>query len=565
MPEIRQRIVDPVAVARLTSQGVDPVLARVYAARGVSDLAEIHGKLLDLSSFREMKGALDAAEILADAISSKKHIVIVADYDSDGATSCAVGLLALRQFGARVDYMVPNRFVHGYGLTPSIVEEVQSKYHPDFILTVDNGIASVEGVMRAHDLGIQVVVTDHHLPGDALPAAAAIVNPNQPGDTFASKNLAGVGVIFYVMMALRSVLVSRGVFTRESAPKLVGLLDLVALGTVADVVKLDGINRILVNEGLARIRAGGARPGVKALFDVAGQQTHKASASDFGFKLGPRINAAGRLDDMSIGISCLISESGDAAKSIAKSLDELNKARRGIESTMKDEALTDLSAFNPEDNYSLVAYNKGWHEGVVGIVASRLKDAFHRPTFVFAESESGALKGSGRSIPGLHLRDALDMVSKLHPDVLVKFGGHAMAAGATIRAGSLPEFQAAFEAACRSLLDKADLLKTLETDGPLAASEITLDLALAIRNSVWGQGFPEPIFEGYFNVLAQKLVGGGKHLSLTLEAGGKQFKSIKFFEEVLLPAGGVKAVFNIAVDDYREPQPQLLVQYLEPA
>jgi single-stranded-DNA-specific exonuclease len=345
----------------------------------------------------------------------------------------------------------------------------------------------------------------------------------------------------------------------------VGLLDLVALGTVADVVKLDGLNRILVNEGLARIKEGKARPGVKALYDVANQQTIKASASDFGFKLGPRLNAAGRLDDMAIGISCLISESPDAAKTLAKTLDELNKARREIEGTMKDEALTDLSAFNPDDKYSIVAYSKGWHEGVVGIVASRLKDAFHRPTFVFAESESGALKGSGRSIPGLHLRDALDLVSKTHPGVLLKFGGHAMAAGATIASGRLPDFQDGFEAACRLLLNKADLLKVLETDGPLAAQDITLDLALAIRAAVWGQGFPEPVFEGVFNVVSQKLVGGGKHLALTLEADGRQFKSIKFFEDALLPVNSIKAVFSIAVDDYREPQPQLLVQHLEAA
>lgn len=565
MPELKQRNINPAAVSRLISQGIEPVLARVYAARGVGDKSEIHGGLLDLYSFREMKGALDAAEILADAISGNKRIVIVADYDSDGATSCSVGLLALRQFGGQVEYMVPNRFVHGYGLTSSIVEEVHAKYHPDFILTVDNGIASVDGVKRARDLGMQVVVTDHHLPGEILPDAAAIVNPNQPGDTFASKNLAGVGVIFYVMMALRSVLVSRGVFSKESAPKLVSLLDLVALGTVADVVKLDGLNRILVNEGLARIKDGKARPGVKALYAVADQQTFKASSSDFGFKLGPRLNAAGRLDDMSIGISCLISESPDAAKTLAKTLDELNKARREIEGTMKDEAMTDLSAFSPEDRYSIVAYSKGWHEGVVGIVASRLKDSFHRPTFVFAESESGALKGSGRSIPGLHLRDALDMVSKLRPGVLLKFGGHAAAAGATIGAGKLADFQDAFEEVCRLMLDKADLLKVLETDGPLAAEDITLELARSIRDSVWGQGFPEPLFEGVFGVVAQKLVGGGKHLALTLEAGGRQFKSIKFFEDALLPVTTVKAAFNIAVDDYREPQPQLLVQHLEAA
>ncbi len=435
MPVITTRPCPAEPCAVLQQSGLAPVWARLYAARGVTHPEQIAHRLPHLLPPAGLLHIERAAALLADAIRDGKRLLIVADYDADGATACAVGVRGLRLLGAQVDYIVPNRIEHGYGLSPDIVQ-LAAERDPDLLLTVDNGIAAVEGVAAANALGIPVLVTDHHLPGDALPDAACIVNPNQPGCAFASKNLAGVGVMFYVLLALRAELRQRGVFADQAEPDLRSLLDLVALGTVADVVKLDANNRTLVENGLARMRAGKASAGIDALFHAAGRDPARATVFDLGFMLGPRLNAAGRLDDMSLGIECLLADDPGIAKELAQQLDSLNRARREVEADMLEEALAILATFNPGDSHSLTAYQPGWHDGVIGILASRLKDKFHRPTVVFAASESGELKGSGRSIPGLHLRDALDLIDKRHPGLILKFGGHAMAAGLSLRVGS---------------------------------------------------------------------------------------------------------------------------------
>lgn len=518
----------------LRQQGVHPVLARLYAARGLQDSKELSS---DLTSLFLPSGLLHvdaAATFLADAIEANKKLVIVADYDCDGATACAVALRGLRMLGAQVDFIVPNRFEYGYGLTPEIVALTQQEKSPDIIVTVDNGIASIDGVAEANRRGIEVVVTDHHLPADALPAARVIVNPNQPACGFPSKNLAGVGVMFYVLLALRAEMRRRGAFDAQSQPRLDTLLDLVALGTVADVVKLDANNRILVAQGLKRIRAGRMQPGVAALFRAAGREARRATPFDLGFALGPRLNAAGRLADMSLGIECLTTDDEGRAWTIAQQLDAINRERREIETDMQDCALALLASFDPQDRATISVYDASWHQGVIGIVASRLKDRFYRPTITFAPAGDGLMKGSGRSIAGFHLRDALDLVSKRAPALIEKFGGHAMAAGLTIRAESFDAFTATFEAVGCEWLSRDQLEHVLETDGPLEDAWFTTQFIGLLDEQVWGQGFAPPVFCDEFRIVSQRVLKE-RHLKLQLEKDGRRYDAIWFGHADALP------------------------------
>lgn len=573
MPSITVRSCPADACAALEQAGLPPVWARLYAARGVTHPDQIAHRLPQLLPPAGLLHIEHAAAILADAIADNKRLLIVADYDADGATACAVGVRGLRMLGAQVDYLVPNRIEHGYGLTPDIVK-LAAERQPDLLLTVDNGIAAVDGVAAANALGIPVLVTDHHLPGDALPEAACIVNPNQPGCAFGSKNLAGVGVMFYVLLALRAELRERGAYAAHTEPDLRTLLDLVALGTVADVVRLDANNRTLVENGLARMRAGKASAGVSALFRSAGRDPQCATVFDLGFMLGPRLNAAGRIDDMALGIECLLADDPASAQALAQQLDTLNRTRRDVEADMLEEALDILATFSPADSHSLTAFQPGWHVGVIGILASRLKDKFHRPTIVFASSaqldtaltgyKSGELKGSGRSIPGLHLRDALDLVDKRHPGLIGKFGGHAMAAGLSIAVGSHEAFGQAFEAVVRELIDPADLEGHIETDGELDAADHSYALAEQLDHAVWGQGFPAPLFTATFDVVAQRVVGE-KHLKLKLARDGQAFDAMRFFHSDPLPPR-IRAVYALMPNEFNNQQSlQLKVQHWEPA
>ena len=548
MPEIVTRERDPAAFEALIAANVDPRLARVYAARGIAAAADLNHNLSALLSPVKLQSVQDAATLLADAIKANKRLLIVADYDADGATACAVGMQALSAMGATVDFIVPNRFEFGYGLTPEIVALAAAR-NPDIIITVDNGIASVDGVADANRRGIQVLVTDHHLPGQSLPDAAVIVNPNQLGDNFASKNLAGVGVIFYTMLALRGELRSRNYFAGKPEPNLADLLDLVALGTVADVVRLDHNNRVLVEQGLARIRAGRASPGIRALMRIAGRDPHRASTYDLGFVVGPRLNAAGRLDDMSLGIACLLADNERSATELAAKLDALNRERRSIESEMRDVALASLEDVDVGARYALSLYDRSWHQGVVGILASRIREKYHRPVIAFAQDGQGNLKGSGRSIAGFHMRDALDLVTKRHPALISKFGGHAMAAGLTIAETGMADFANAFEAVARELLTPADLAERIETDGTLDANELTFDFVEAIDAQVWGQGFSAPSFTGNFRVLEQRVVGE-KHLKLKLSLGSTTFDAIRFGSADALNTS-IDAVFKPSINEFR--------------
>ncbi|TXH72923.1 single-stranded-DNA-specific exonuclease RecJ [Thiobacillus sp.] len=563
MPSIAIRPCPADARAALEQAGLAPAWARLYAARGVNHPDEVTHRLPQLLPPAGLLHIGRAAALLADAIRDNKRLLIIADYDADGATACAVGVRGLRLLGAQVDFIVPNRLEHGYGLTPDIVTLAAAR-QPDLLVTVDNGIAAVEGVAAANALGIPVLVTDHHLPGDGLPDAACIVNPNQPGCSFGSKNLAGVGVMFYVLLALRAELRQRGAYADTPEPDLRALLDLVALGTVADVVKLDANNRTLVAQGLARMRAGKACAGVNALFRAAGRDPTRATVFDLGFMLGPRLNAAGRIDDMALGIECLLADDPTIAQRLAQQLDTLNRARRDVEADMLEEALAILATFNPDDSHSLTAYQPDWHVGVIGILASRLKDKFHRPAIVFASSDNGELKGSGRSIPGLHLRDALDLIDKRHPGLIVKFGGHAMAAGLSIPAGRQAEFSTAFEAVVRELIDPADLDGRIETDGELDLAEHSYELAEQFDHAVWGQGFPAPLFTATFDVVTQRVVGE-KHLKLKLARGETSFDAMRFFQADPLP-DRIRAVYALMPNEFNGQQSlQLKLQHWEPA
>lgn len=563
MTRIVTRACSPADETVLIRHGLHPILARLYAARGVSQPDEVETALTRLVPPAQLKGTDDAARLLAEAIGARKRLLVVADYDCDGATACAVAVRGLRMFGAQVDYLVPNRFEYGYGLTPEIVE-LAAQRKPDLLITVDNGIASVDGVAAANARGIDVLVTDHHLPGDSLPAARAIVNPNQPGCEFPSKCIAGVGVMFYVLLALRAQLRERGAFGEGglAEPRLDGLLDLVALGTVADVVKLDGNNRVLVAQGLARIRRGRMQPGIAALFRAAGRDARSASGFDLGFALGPRLNAAGRLSDMSLGIECLTTDDVGRAWELAQQLDAMNRERREIEAGMQQQALEEIATLNPDGRATITLFNETWHQGVIGIVAGRLKEKYHRPSFTFAlADERGELvKGSGRSIPGFHLRDALDLIAKREPDLIVKFGGHAMAAGLTLATSDVQRFAAAFETVAREWLDEDALARVVMTDGELEDAYFTPQVVELIDAAVWGQGFPAPTFSGEFDVVSQALVKD-KHLKLQLARGRQRFQAIWFNHTESLPARAHVA-YRLAADSWNGvTRVQLIVEH----
>ncbi|MDR2187074.1 MAG: single-stranded-DNA-specific exonuclease RecJ [Azonexus sp.] len=562
MTRLTHRPAPPRAAWQLEQQGLHPLLARLYAARGVTDKAQLDYDLKSLLPPARLTHAADAACLLADAIEAEARLLIVGDYDCDGATATAVGIRALKAFGAEVDFLLPDRFKLGYGLSPEIVD-LAAERTPDLIITVDNGIASHEGVERARQHGIATLITDHHLPAPTLPLADCIVNPNQPGCAFPSKSMAGVGVMFYVMLALRAELRERGFFAGRREPNLARLLDLVALGTVADVVKLDHNNRILVSQGLQRMRAGQMQPGILALFQAAGRDPAKATASDLGFILGPRLNAAGRLADMRLGVECLLTDDPSRALEIARQLDALNRERREIEGEMQETAQRLLESLTPTDDAPAVAlFDAHWHEGVVGILAARLKDQLHRPVFAFAQGESGLLKGSGRSIPGLHLRDALDLIAKRAPGLLLRFGGHALAAGATLKVEDFARFRDAFAAVAAELLDPAALTRSLETDGPLESAYYALEAARLLEQEIWGQGFPPPLFMDQFTVEEQRVLKE-KHLKLRLRKGNARIEAIQF-NFTRQPGPTARLAFRLAINEYKGIEtPQLVVEYLE--
>ncbi|RQO57358.1 single-stranded-DNA-specific exonuclease RecJ [Paucibacter sp. KBW04] len=573
-PELSTRDVPPRAAWALEQAGVPPLLARLFASRGVKDPAELDEGLARLLSPDTLKGNAEAAVLLADAIEAGERICLVADYDCDGATACVVALRGLAMLGARPEqlgYVVPDRAIHGYGLTPAIVE-LALPQRPQVLMTVDNGIASIAGVAHAKALGLKVLVTDHHLPAIIdgvvqLPAADALVNPSQPGCAFESKNLAGVGVAFYVLLALRSELRRRGRFDGTTQPKLDGLLDLVALGTVADVVKLDANNRRLVAQGLKRMRAGRVQPGVAALFSAAGRDCSRANAFDLGFALGPRINAAGRLSDMTLGIECLLSDEPTRALELAKKLDAINRERREIEADMKEQAELKLAELlrqpllQGQPPTALCLFEPEFHEGVVGIIASRLKDRIHRPTFVFARGADGQLKGSGRSIPGFHLRDALDLVSKRQPNLLKKFGGHAMAAGCTLVEDGFEAFDAALQEVAAEWLDAAALTRQLRTDGPLPPELHTPATVRELEAQVWGQAFEAPLFCDQVEVISQRIVGE-RHLKLRVRQAGVLRDAIWFGHIDPVPTSG-RLAYRLSLDEYQGQQRvQLVVEAL---
>jgi len=591
LPRILEREVPPAAFAKLRASGLHPVLAKIYASRGVLEVSQLDTSLVGLLPFDPLLNCAPMAALLADAIAAEKRLLIVADYDADGATACAVGMLGLQSFGAKVEYLVPNRFEYGYGLTPEIVQLAATR-KPDFLITVDNGIASVEGVVEAASLGIQVLITDHHLPGAQLPAAACIVNPNQHGCNFPSKHLAGVGVMFYVLVALRAELRRRDWFSQRQEPNLAELLDLVALGTVADVVRLDDNNRILVDQGLRRIRAGRARAGIAALLRVSGRDPSRVSTYDLGFVVGPRLNAAGRLTDMSVGIECLLTQDPARATELAKQLDALNRERRDIEAGMQETALALMEKIDVADTYSLSLYDESWHQGVIGILAARLRERFHRqphpvPTGACGtdghdarrrcdrraaedpardDDDGGEARGSGRSIPGLHLRDALDLVTKRHPGLILRFGGHAAAAGLTIRGTDVAAFTAAFEEVVRDLVGPADLERLIETDGSLLAAEIDMAFAEALDSGIWGQGFLAPVFCDEYEIADQRIVVG-RHLKLRLRTPGSTriLGGILFGHSDPLPMR-IRAVYRVQVNEFNATRSvQLLVEHWQPA
>ena len=565
------RDIPPRSCWALEQAGIHPLLARLYAARGITSATELDDDLTHLLPPGDLAGSEQAAHLLADAIAANRHICVVADYDCDGATACAVALRGLRLLGAQqTSYLVPDRISDGYGLTPTIADRVHA-LGAELLLTVDNGIASVEGVSHAQSLGLQVVVTDHHLPGDTLPAANALVNPNLPNCPFASKNLAGVGVMFYVLLALRSELRRRGAFPAQEQPRLDTLLPLVALGTVADVVRLDANNRRLVAQGLKRIRRGQQPAGMAALFAVSGRAVQTASTFDLGFALGPRINAAGRLANMGLGIELLLCDDAAHAAPLAQQLDTINRERRNTESGMREHALAlaselfDTDAMPPA---AISVFDERFHEGVVGIVASRIKDTWHRPTFMFAASgapgKTHELKGSGRSIAGFHLRDALDLLAKRHPGVLLKFGGHAAAAGCTVARDQFPVFEAALRQIAGEWLDAATLQRTLQTDGALSAEFRRADIAASLQQAIWGHGFDAPLFNEHMEVLQQRLVGE-KHLKLQLRHQGNVVDGIFFGRTAPLPAHAHLA-YRLDINQWQGQQSvQFVVEGIEEA
>ncbi len=549
---IRHRSAPPEHVAALIAAEIPAPLAKLYAARGISTADAVRHGLAGLPSPQLLKGIAQAVERLSRAIDLNERICIVADYDADGATACAVGIRGLRALGATVDYLVPNRFEFGYGLTPEIVALAIAEKSPQLIVTVDNGIASVDGVAAARAQGVDVLVTDHHLPAAQLPAAL-IVNPNQPGCAFPSKAIAGVGVMFYVLMALRTTRDARNV-------NLAQWLDLVAAGTVADVVALDEVNRTLVEQGIRRMRAGHACAGLRALFAVGGREITNATTQDLGFIVGPRINAAGRLADITLGIECLLTDDADRATEIAAELDALNRERREIEAGMRDEAFASARARVAEDHYTICLMDARWHQGVIGIVAGRLKDALHRPTIVFAPGNGdGALRGSGRSISGFHLRDALDLVSKRTPDLIEKFGGHAMAAGLSIAHENFEKFATAFEAVAQELLTTDVLTRVHWTDGAYSAPQVFANDVAALNSAVWGQGFPAPMFDEVVTVIDQRIVGG-KHLKLRVKRESGDIITALLWNETQIPAAQIHVVYKLVVNTFNgKTAPEMMI------
>jgi single-stranded-DNA-specific exonuclease len=563
MTQIKPRIAPAQKVHQLISGGIHPLLARLYAARGVTNVDQTRYAPSGLIPPAELKGAHDAASLLADAIEAGSTLVIVADYDCDGATACAVGVRGLRMMGADVRFIVPNRFEYGYGLTPPIVD-LAAQLSPDLLITVDNGIASIEGVAAARDRGIACLITDHHLPGDTLPDADVIVNPNQPGCAFPSKTIAGVGVMFYVLLALRAELRARGAFQGRDEPNLANLLDLVALGTVADVVKLDHNNRILVSQGLSRIRQNRMCPGLRALFSVAGRGVSQASTFDLGFALGPRLNAAGRLSDMTLGITLLTTDDEAQALNIAQQLDTLNRERRVIEADMTAHADRVLETLADTPPAAVCLFHADWHQGVIGILASRVKDKLHRPTFAFARGEPGEIKGSGRSIPGLHLRDALDLISKREPDLLKKFGGHSAAAGVTLREGDFERFNHALIKVAGEWMSESELTRSIETDGPLESAYLSLEIARLLEHEIWGQGFAPPVFDDIFEVESQKLLKD-KHLKLRLCKNGTRIEAIRFNHPHPAP-DRIHAAYRLSINEFNGlAKVEMMIEHFEPA
>ncbi|WP_421840498.1 single-stranded-DNA-specific exonuclease RecJ [Marinobacter algicola] len=556
-------------------QNLPPLLRRLYAARGVTSDDQLSYTLKHLASPMDLRGVDRAVALLAEAITDQQRVLVLGDFDADGATSTAVAMLGLGMLGLNdIDFRVPSRFSDGYGLTPGIIHRLRDEGAlPDLLVTVDNGISAVEGVRVARELGIRVVVTDHHLAGETLPDADAIVNPNQPGCPFLSKNAAGVGVMFYVLTALRKHLREQGLLP-EPQPNLGNLLDLVALGTVADVVPLDHNNRIFVEQGLRRIRQGEARPGILALLEVAGRDHTEISSTDLGFVVGPRLNAAGRLDDMSVGIACLLSDSRDEAQRLARELDTFNRERRTIEKDMKTQAQDLLASMSLDIEglpWGLALFDTDWHQGVIGILAARIREQTHRPTIAFAPDDNGEdIKGSARSIPGLHIRDVLAAVDARHPGMMKKFGGHAMAAGMTLSRGDLDAFSDAFDRAVRDTLRAEDLEAAITTDGPLSPDELHLETATLLKRAgPWGQHFPEPLFDGNFRVVSQRIVGEN-HLKLVLqpEEGGDIIDGIAFNTGPEVPdytKTGARVVYKPDANTFRgRTNLQLLVDYLEP-
>lgn len=564
---IATRPINPQLQSALQAAGANPLIAQLYAARNVADSSELNTSLKQLIPYTQLTNCTAAASRLADVIAARQKILIIADYDADGATACSVAMKGLASMGAVVDFFVPNRFEHGYGLTPELANIAHAK-GADLIVTVDNGISSAEGVARAKALGLDVIVTDHHIAGSVIPDCI-IVNPNQRGCAFPSKSIAGVGVIFYVLIALRAELRARDYFSgclNRAEPKLDELLDLVALGTVADVVALDHNNRILVSQGLKRIRAGKMSHGIRALFQTARCSAQKAQPFDFGYKIAPRINAAGRLDDMSIGIACLLSGSLNEAENMASELNELNQTRQEIEQEMLTDILAECPSALPSEQTTLCVYRDSFHQGVVGIVASRLKEKFYRPVFVFAPDDDGNYRGSGRSIAGVHLRDVLDAISKRAPDIIIKFGGHAMAAGLTLRSGSLKTFGDLFEDIVRSQVNEDTLSQTYLTDGSLKASDITLANAQLINAQIWGQGFPPPSFADTFQVIRQQSMGADKkHTKAWLAKEGQEFEAMFWRCEDILPRD-IRVVYRPTVNEWKgNTELQLYVDYWEAA
>lgn len=575
-PEIKRR--NPSEAIDLPND-IHPVLKRIYAARDIKTADDLNYSLQKLLPYEDLSNIKEAVTLLAEAIKNNKRILIVADFDADGATSCTVGLQGLRQMGATdVVYVVPNRFEFGYGLSPEIVE-VAAEMNPDLLVTVDNGISSVEGVQRARDKGMDVLITDHHLPGEQLPNANAIVNPNQVGDKFPSKMLAGVGVMFYILVALRAHFREQNWFQEQqlTEPNLAELLDLVALGTVADVVPMDRNNRLLVSQGLARIRSGNCRPGIKALLLAANRTLERVTAQDMGFAVGPRLNAAGRLSDMSLGIECLMSDDEMQARNMAVRLDELNKERREIQNDMQEQALIDITELDLDDTempFGVCLFNEDWHQGVIGILASKIKDKLHRPVIAFAKDKDGFIKGSARSISCVHIRDVLDTIAGQNPGLIDKFGGHAMAAGMTLKEIDFETFKQVFDQELRRFIAEEDLNGSLLSDGELTATEITFGLANDIQKAgPWGAGFPEPQFDGEFELIESRIVGE-KHLKLQLRAQvngkgqGKVIDAIAFNftdEAWLEKPERVHTVYRLDINEFRgRRQLQLMIENIEP-